>query len=115
MEIKELEIDLNVEGWKISGGRSGNVWGQVSTENIPFEIIEQAVKKGKKSCIWTALDSVLYVEEKKKDFDKTDSYSRASHKDKEQAKKVFTNIWGEKIGNKVNNDIIKQNIIIYKS
>jgi len=36
-------------------------------------------------------------------------------KDKEQAKKVFTNIWGEKIGNKVNSDIIKQNIIIYKS
>ena len=89
MEIKELEIDLNVEGWKISGGRSGNVWGQVSTENIPFEIIKQAVKKGKKSCIWTALDSVLYVEEKKKDFDKTDSYSRASHKDKEQAKIVL--------------------------
>ena len=35
-------------------------------------------------------------------------------KDKEQAKKVFTNIWGEEIGNKVNNDIIRQNIIIYK-
>jgi len=35
-------------------------------------------------------------------------------KKKEQAKEVFTNIWGEKIGNKVNNDIIKQNIIIYK-
>ena len=35
-------------------------------------------------------------------------------KDKEQAKKIFTNIWGEEIGNKVNNDIIKQNIIIYK-
>ena len=36
-------------------------------------------------------------------------------KDKEQAKKVFSNIWGEKIGSKVKNDIIKQNIIIYKS
>ena len=36
-------------------------------------------------------------------------------KDKEQAQKVFANIWGEHIGNKVNNDTIKQNIIIYKS
>lgn len=36
-------------------------------------------------------------------------------KDKKQAKKIFTNIWGEKIGNNVNNDIINQNIIIYKS
>ena len=36
-------------------------------------------------------------------------------KNKEQAKKVFSNIWGEKIGSKVKNDIIKQNIIIYKS
>lgn len=35
--------------------------------------------------------------------------------DKIQAKNVFTNIWGEEIGNKVNNNIIKQNIIIYKN
>ena len=34
-------------------------------------------------------------------------------KDKEQAKNVFTNIWGTEIGNKVNRDIIKQNVVIY--
>lgn len=34
---------------------------------------------------------------------------------KKQAKNVFTNIWGNEIGDKVNNNIIKQNIIIYKS
>lgn len=34
--------------------------------------------------------------------------------DKEQAKNVFTNIWGKEIGSKINTDIIKQNIIIYK-
>lgn len=31
-----------------------------------------------------------------------------------QAKNVFTNIWGTEIGNKVNSNIIKQNIVIYK-
>lgn len=35
-------------------------------------------------------------------------------KDKEQAKNVFTNIWGKEIGNKIESDVIKQNIIIYK-
>lgn len=34
--------------------------------------------------------------------------------DKEQAKNVFTNIWGKEIGNKIESDVIKQNIIIYK-
>ncbi len=32
-----------------------------------------------------------------------------------EAKNVFINIWGNEIGNKVDSDIIKQNIIIYKS
>ncbi len=45
-------------------------------------------------------------------YDKFETYFK--FKDKEQAKNVFINIWGEKIGNKVDNDIIKQNIIIYK-
>lgn len=31
-----------------------------------------------------------------------------------QAKRVFTNIWGTKVGSKVNSSIIKQNVIIYK-
>lgn len=31
-----------------------------------------------------------------------------------QAKNVFTNIWGANIGNKVNSNVIKQNIVIYK-
>lgn len=31
-----------------------------------------------------------------------------------QAKNVFANIWGNEIGNKVNSNIIKQNIVIYK-
>lgn len=31
-----------------------------------------------------------------------------------QSKRVFTNIWGDEIGSKVKNNIIKQNIIIYK-
>lgn len=35
-------------------------------------------------------------------------------KDKEQAKNVFTHIWGKEIGNKIESDVIKQNIIIYK-
>lgn len=34
--------------------------------------------------------------------------------DKEQTKNVFTNIWGNEIGNKINTNIIKQNIIVYK-
>lgn len=34
---------------------------------------------------------------------------------KEQAQKVFSNIWGTEIGNKVSKEIIKQNIIIYKT
>lgn len=33
---------------------------------------------------------------------------------KNQAQDVFSNIWGSEIGNKVNSNIIKQNIIIYK-
>lgn len=33
---------------------------------------------------------------------------------KNQAQDVFSNIWGNEIGNKVNSNIIKQNIIIYK-
>lgn len=31
-----------------------------------------------------------------------------------EAKRVFTNIWGTKVGSKVNSNIIKQNVIIYK-
>lgn len=33
---------------------------------------------------------------------------------KNQAQNVLSNIWGNEIGNKVNSNIIKQNIIIYK-
>lgn len=32
----------------------------------------------------------------------------------DQAKEVFSNIWGTETGNKVKNNIIKQNVIIYK-
>ena len=35
-------------------------------------------------------------------------------KDKEEAKNVFTNIWGEEIGNKVKSQIIRHNVVVYK-
>ena len=35
-------------------------------------------------------------------------------KDKEEAQKVFCNIWGDEIGNKVKSNVIEQNIVIYK-
>lgn len=34
--------------------------------------------------------------------------------DEKQAKSVFSNIWGENIGNKVRSNIIEQNIVIYR-
>ncbi len=34
---------------------------------------------------------------------------------KEQAQKIFSNIWGTEIGKKVSKEIIKQNIVIYKT
>lgn len=68
MEIKKLEIDLDVVGWDFSGGRSGNVWGQISSDNIPFDLIEKSVKKNKKSCIWTCLDGVIYQKDENGDL-----------------------------------------------
>ena len=61
MEIKELEIDLNIEGWDYSGGRSYNVWGLVDIKNLPFKIIEESIANNKKSCIWTCYDDILYI------------------------------------------------------
>lgn len=49
---------------------------------------------------------------------KFDCYSRFEtyfkFASEEEARKVFANIWGQEVGNKINNNIIKQNIIIYK-
>lgn len=46
-------------------------------------------------------------------YNKFETYFKFN--DKDQAKNVFSNIWGNEIGDKVNKEIIKQNIIIYKS
>ena len=45
-------------------------------------------------------------------YNKFETYFKFN--DKDQAKNVFSNIWGNEIGDKVNKEIIKQNIIIYK-
>ena len=45
-------------------------------------------------------------------YNKFETYFKFN--DKDQAKNVFSNIWGNEIGDKVNREIIKQNIIIYK-
>ena len=45
-------------------------------------------------------------------YNKFETYFKFN--DKDQAKNVFSNIWGNETGYKVNKDIIKQNIIIYK-
>ena len=46
-------------------------------------------------------------------YNKFETYFKFN--DKDQSKNVFSNIWGNEIGDKVNKEIIKQNIIIYKS
>lgn len=45
---------------------------------------------------------------------KTEFETYFKFKSTEESKKVFSNIWGEEVGKKVNSDIIKQNIIIYE-
>ena len=45
-------------------------------------------------------------------YNKFETYFKFNYKD--QAKNVFSNIWGNETGDKVNKEIIKQNIIIYK-
>lgn len=64
MKINPLEIDLNTVGWDYSGGRSQNIWGQVPIENLPIEEINWAISQGKKSCIWTCYDDVIYLKDK---------------------------------------------------
>lgn len=64
MEIQELEINLDVEGWEMSGGKSQNVWGQVSTKNLSFDAIEKSVRRGEKSCVWTCYDEFIYKKNK---------------------------------------------------
>ncbi len=60
-EVKGLEINyLGVDGWEVSGGKSQNVWGQVPTENLPFDEFKKAVRKGRKSCILTCYDEGIY-------------------------------------------------------
>lgn len=44
--------------------------------------------------------------------DKFETYFK--FKDKIEAKNVFNNIWGDKVGQKIDCEIIKQNIIIYE-
>lgn len=61
MEIKKLDIDLSTDGWEVSGGRSGNVWGQVPTNNLPLDQIEKSISEGKMPSIWTCYDKVIYV------------------------------------------------------
>ncbi len=45
-------------------------------------------------------------------INKFETYFKFDNKD--IAKKVFENIWGREIGNKINSNIIKQNIVIYE-
>lgn len=35
-------------------------------------------------------------------------------KDREEAKRVFCNIWGEEVGSKVKNEVIEQNVVVYR-
>ncbi len=60
MEVQDLEINLKIKGWDESGGRSQNVWGQVPTKNLPFNIFKKAVLAGRKAPIWTCLDESIY-------------------------------------------------------
>ncbi len=60
-KIEDLEIDLGVDGWRLSGGRSNNVWGQVPTKNLPFDQINSAIRQGKRSPVFTCYDSVIYA------------------------------------------------------
>lgn len=64
MKINPLEIDLNIVGWDESGGRSQNIWGQVPIENLPIEEINWAISQGRKSCVWTCYDDVIYSKDK---------------------------------------------------
>lgn len=64
MKINPLEIDLNTVGWDESGGRSQNIWGQVPIENLPIEEINWAISQGRKSCVWTCYDDVIYSKDK---------------------------------------------------
>ncbi len=64
MRIRNLDIDLNTEGWEKSEGRSNNVWGQVPISNLPFNLFDEAIAKNKKSCIWTCYDEEIYKKDK---------------------------------------------------
>lgn len=75
-EIKKLNIDLQVEGWDKSGGKSFNVWGLV---DFPADLLKYIMdykkqtfytydpktgkktkQTGKRAPVWTAFDKFLY-------------------------------------------------------
>ena len=61
MKIPELDILYeSVDGWDCSGGRSMNIWGQIPISYFPLDEINHAIMQGKKSCIWTCYDNVVY-------------------------------------------------------
>ena len=61
MKVPKLEITFkSVEGWGHSGGRSMNIWGQVPSKNLPLDEINNAIKQGNKSCVWTCYDNKIY-------------------------------------------------------
>ena len=70
MDIDDLDIDLDVDGWEVSGGRSNNVWGQVPTKHLPIKQINEAISKGKRSCIWTCYDQEIYKKNKDGKFER---------------------------------------------
>lgn len=59
MVVKDLDIDLNVLGWDVSGGKSFNVWGRVPSSNLPLQYYENVRKADTKSAVWTAYDAEL--------------------------------------------------------
>lgn len=63
-DIEELNIFLMDVGWDVSGGKSRNVWGNVS---VPKELVSYAQEyvkiKNKRPSIWTCYDDSLYSQE----------------------------------------------------
>ena len=50
-EIPELDIDLGVKGWEVSGGKSFNVWGRVPISDELIEIVNSFNKKNKPTIV----------------------------------------------------------------
>lgn len=87
--------------------KDGNIYLVENDIGGEFEKIRNRypnIKKTKEYNNWIEIKGFICL-------DKFETYFKFENK--EQAKKVFGNIWGSKIEEKIQNKIIKQNIVIY--